>query len=218
MISSNARFAVLAILLACAAVFLHTRTRQELLPPGPPLSSLPLQFAGWTGADMPFSSRTLAVLGPGEYVMRQYQGPPANGGVNVDLFLAHRLRANRQVLDSHLPTECLVGSGWSLDDSGNSALSVPGQPGFTANRYVVTRGSERQLVLFWFWAHGRSVASENWTDFYLTLDSFLTNRKDYFLVRINTPLQPGEEAGDAQQRLFSFATQLNRLLDRYSSS
>lgn len=217
MISGNARFAVLALLLAGAAIFLHMRGRQELLPPGPPLLSLPLQFAGWSGADVPFAPRTLAVLGPGEYLLRQYQ-QPTKGSTYVDMFLAHRLRANRQILGSHLPTECLVGSGWSLDDSGNSAISVPGQPGFTANRYVVTRGSERQLVLFWFWAHGRSVASENWTDFYLTLDSLRTNRKDYFLVRINTPLQPGEAASDAQQRLFSFATQLNRLLDHYSSS
>jgi EpsI family protein len=137
--------------------------------------------------------------------------------VGPDLFLAHRLRANRQVLDSHLPTECLVGSGWVLDDLGNSELSAPGPPGFTANRYLVARGSERQVVLFWFWANGRDFASENWADFYLTLDSLRTNRQDYFLVRINTPLQPGEAARNAQLRLFSFATQVNRLLDRYAS-
>lgn len=211
MISANARFAVVAILLAGAALFLHTRTRQDLLPPGPSLSSLPFQFEGWTGADLPFSPQTLAVLGPGEYLQRHYL-EEKNGGSYVDVYLAHR--PNQHALANHVPTDCLLGAGWSLDNSGTARFSVPGYPGFTANRYLVTRGSDRQLVLFWFWAHGRGVASQNWANFYLTLDSLRLNRNDNVLVRINTALRPGETAAQAQQRLLAFATQLNPQLDR----
>ena len=73
MISANARFALVALALAGAALFMQTRTRHDVLPPGPPLSSLPLQFAGWQGADLPFAPQTLAVLGPGEFLQRQYR-------------------------------------------------------------------------------------------------------------------------------------------------
>lgn len=211
MISANARFALVAFALAGAALFLQTRTRHDVLPPGPALSSLPLQFAGWQGGDLPFAPQTLAVLGPGEFLQRQYweQGD----GDHVDVYLAHR--PNQHALASHVPTDCLLGSGWSVADSGTAAFSVPGQPDFTANRYLVTKDGERQLVLFWFWAHGRGVASLNRANLILTLDSLRLNRSDSVLVRINTPLRPGESADAAQQRLLSFAGQWNRLLGNF---
>ncbi len=211
MISANARFALVAIALAGAALFLQTRTRQDVLPPGPALSSLPLQFAGWQGADLPFAPQTLAVLGPGEFLQRQYW--QQQDGSHVDVYLAHR--PNQHALASHVPTDCLLGSGWSVADSATAAFSVSGQPGFTANRYVVTKDGERQLVLFWFWAHGRGVASLNRADLYLTLDSLRFNRSDSVLVRINTPLRPGETTDAAQQRLLSFAGQWNGLLGNF---
>jgi EpsI family protein len=211
-ISANARFALVAIALAGAALFLQTRTRQDVLPPGPALSTLPLQFAGWQGADLPFAPQTLAMLGPGEFLQRHYQ-QTGGGNSSVDVYLAHR--PNQQALGHHVPTECLLGSGWSVADSATAAFSVPGQPGFAANRYVVTKGGERQLVLFWFWAHGRGVASLNRADLYLTLDSLRFNRSDSVLVRINTPLRPGETADVGQQRLLAFAGQWNRLLGNF---
>lgn len=212
MISANARFALVAIALAGAALFLRTRSRQDLLPPGPALASLPLQFDGWKGADLPFAPHALVVLGPGEFLQREYR--QSEGSSYVDVYIAHR--ANQQALEHHVPTECLLGSGWSVADSGTADFSVSGQPGFTANRYVVTKGAERQLVLFWFWAHGRGVANLNQADFYLTLDSLRLNRNDSMLVRVNTPLRPGETADAAQQRLLAFAGQWNLLLDNFS--
>lgn len=209
MISANARFALVAVLLAGAALFMHTRARQDLLPPGPALSSLPLQFDGWSGTDLPFAPQTLAVLGPGEFLQRQYQ---RNGAGQVDVYLAHR--PNQHTLGSHVPTDCLLGAGWSLDNSGTSSFSVPGERGFTANRYLVTKGDERQLVMFWFFARGRALASQNWADFYLTLDSMRWNRNDNVLVRINTALRPGETPEQAQQRLLAFAAPLNPQLDK----
>jgi EpsI family protein len=209
--SPNARVALVAIALAGAALFLQTRTRQDVLPPGPALSSLPLQFAGWQGADLPFAPQTLAMLGPGEFLQRQYWLP--EDGSHVDVYLAHR--PNQHALASHVPTDCLLGSGWSVTDSGTAAFSIPGQPGFTTNRYVVTKDGERQLVLFWFWAHGRGVANLNRADFYLTLDSLRLNRSDSVLIRINTPLRAGETTDAAQQRLLAFAGQWNRLLGNF---
>ena len=214
MISANARFAIVVIALSGAALLLHTRARPDLLPPGPALASLPFQFDGWAGADLPFAPQTLAVLGPGEFLQRHYE--PTAGGAYVDVYLAHRPRWNRQILGSHLPTECLAGAGWSLADAGTTRLLVPGHSELAANQFWITRGAERQLVMFWYWAHGRDLASQNWADFYLTLDALRLNRNDYLLVRVNTPLRPGETENAARQRLLAFATQLNPRLEPLS--
>ena len=61
-----------------------------------------------------------------------------------------------------------------------------------------------RLVLYWYWAHGRGVASEYWAKYYLVKDSIKMNRSDGALVRITTPLNPGETADAAEQRLLPF--------------
>lgn len=212
MISANARFAVVVVLLIGAALFQHTRPRNDVLPPGRPLSSLPFQLGEWVGRDIAFSPETLASLGPGEFLQRIYQ--EANGSQPyVDLYLAHG--PNLKSLTHHLPIDCLMGSGWSPREVGTTNLSVPGYPRFVVNRYLVVKGSERQLVLFWLRAHGRNVSSAGLAE--LTFNYFHFKGSDCTLVRINTPLAPGERVNDAQQRLLSFASQLNPVLDGYIS-
>ena len=80
---------------------------------------------------------------------------------------------------------------------------------------MIAKGDERELVLYWYWAHNRALASEYWAKFYLVTDSIRLNRSDGSLVRLITPLLPGEAAGAAQQRLLSFAGEVVPRLDRY---
>ena len=92
---------------------------------------------------------------------------------------------------------------------------MPGHAPFPANRYLIAKGDARQLVLYWFWAHDRGVASEYWAKFYLVTDALKMNRSDGALVRITTPLLPGETTDAAQQRILPFADDVMPLLDRY---
>jgi EpsI family protein len=212
-ISGNARFAIMAVALAGAALLVQSRTHAETRAQSS-VAALPLQIGNWTGADIPFSPRILASVGPGQFLQRTYQERNA-AGPYVDLYVAYR--PDRWSLGSHLPNDCLIGSGWAPVESGTTIVNLPGSAAYPANRYLIAKGTQRQLVLFWFWVHGRSVASESWTDFYLTLDSLRLNRNDYAVVRINTPLAPGENAEVAQHRLLAFAGQLQPVLDKHIS-
>ena len=152
------------------------------------------------------------MLGPGEFLQRAYQSQAA-GAAEVDLYVAYL--PNRPALYNHLPQDCLEGSGWAPIESGVTSVTFPGGEPFPANRYLIGRGDDRQLVLFWYSAHGRRVASENQMDFYLVLDSLRLNRTDNALVRMNTELQPGEKPADAERRLLAFASQADPLLNQY---
>ena len=92
---------------------------------------------------------------------------------------------------------------------------MPGHQSFPANRYLIAKGDSRQLVVYWFWAHNRGVASEYWAKFYLVTDSIKMNRSDGALVRITTPMVPGETVDAAQQRILPFAGEVMPLLDSY---
>ena len=213
MITWNARFALVALLLASTGLFQHMRAGNVAAPPRISLASFPLELGKWVGSDIPIAPIILNTLDRGEFLQREYQDQNTKGP-GVSLYLAYfpNQQAGRR---RHLPEDCLAGSGWSTLESGVTTLSLPGYKPFPANRYLITKGSDRQLVLFWFWGRGRGVASEDWADFYLVFDSLRLNRTDDALVRINTPLQPGEEPEAGQRRLLSFAGLMSPLVGSY---
>lgn len=212
MISWNARFMAVAVLLAGTTLFLQARGRNEFVPRRVALASFPFELKNWVGMNVPIPDEILKSLGPGEFLQRTYKDRAADGG-DADLYLAYL--PSRHALYNHLPTDCLIGSGWSPVESGITTLAFPGDAPFRANRYLIARGDDRQLVLFWYSAHGRRVASENQMDFYLVLDSLRLNRSDNALVRMNTELRPGEKPEEAEKRLLAFAGLVNPLLNNY---
>jgi EpsI family protein len=213
MMASSFRFILAAALIASAAIFLQARARSEIFPPRLPLQSFPTQLSNWTGTDIAIQKDVLEVLGPGDFLLRVYQDP-AEKQPFVDLFIAY-FPSQRTGDTIHSPKHCLPGSGWLPVESSRVTLSLPGHGPFPANRYVIAKGDSRQLVLYWYWAHDRGVASEYWAKFYLVADSMRMNRSDGALVRITTPMRSGEAAEAAQQRLLPFAGDVAPLLDNY---
>ena len=210
---SHYRFAVVAILLAATALFLHARSRNEVLPARQPLADFPQQLGEWRGTDVPIQQEVLDVLGAGDFLLRVYQDSSRRQPY-VDLFLAY-FPSQRAGDTIHSPKHCLPGAGWQPVESGRVTLALPGRAPFIANRYVIAKGTDRQLVLYWYLAHDRAVASEYWAKFYLVTDSIRLNRSDGSLVRVTTPLRPGETTGAAQARLVSFAGEFSPRLDQY---
>jgi EpsI family protein len=174
---------------------------------------MPYELGDWTGIDVPLQPDVLEILGPGDFLQRFYQNtsvtePP------VDVFLAY-FPSQRTGDTIHSPRHCLPGAGWLPAESSRISISLPGRVPFQANRYVVAKGDDRQLVLYWYLAHDRALASEYWAKFYLVTDSIRLNRSDGALVRVITPLPPGEAVEIAQQRLLSFTETMVPRLDTY---
>jgi EpsI family protein len=212
-LSGTLRFALAAALLALTGVLLHARGRTEVIPQRQPLSSFPAQLANWDSTEIVQDKKTLEVLGPGDFMERRFQEPDGNLPW-VDLFLAY-FPSQRAGETPHSPQHCLPGSGWNPERSDIITLPLPGHAPFPANRYIISQGDERRLVLYWFWAHDRGVASEYWAKYYLVEDSIRMNRSDGALVRFVTPMLPGETPEAAQQRILPFVSSVFPLLDHF---
>ncbi len=211
--TSILRFAVAVGLIGVTAILLQARARTEVIPKHLPLSSFPAQLGNWEATEVALDKETLEVLGAGDFMERIYQDPESKLP-QVDLFLAYF--ASQRAGDTiHSPQHCLPGAGWNPEERALVTLVLPGHDPFPANRYVISKADSRRLVLYWYWAHDRGVASEYWAKYYLVKDAIRMNRSDGALVRITVSMLPGETPETAQKRVMPFTSLVVPLLDDY---
>ena len=200
--SSWVRMFPAVVLLAGAGFFLHSHSQAERLPPHDALASFPSRVGDWLGRELPLSPDVRQVLGEGDFLVRIYGR--RSDEPYLDLFLAY-FPSQRSGNTIHSPQNCLPGAGWLPVESGRIKLLQPDGKAITVNRYLIGKGLERRLVLYWYQAHGRVVASEYWAKFYLVADAIRMNRTDGALVRIMTSVDRNEDVEHAQQRAVEFA-------------
>jgi len=203
-----ARTVVLTLSLAIGAVYLGYVSKTEAVPIRESLSRLPLQVGNWQGQPMlPLSDKIIAALGVSEYVNRIYSN---SAPVPVELYIGYH-RSQRTGETIHSPKNCLPGAGWAPIKS--SRINIPFREGtIEVNRYVIQKGMDKALVLYWYYGAGRIIASEYKAKIYLVLDSIRKNRSDGALVRIIIPVINSED--EAEREATDFARSLVPLLRR----
>jgi len=214
----SSRFWVIVILLTAATVVLRVRGDVDKVPPSQPLDQMPQTIGHWTAIDIPLDAETLEVLGKGFFLNRDYT-PISPSGAAVDaapigLFIGY-FPTQRTGQSIHSPQHCLPGAGWVFDSSGLTEIDAPGEKPIQVGEYLISNGSDKQEVLYWYRSHGRSIANDYKAKLYTLVDSLRYSRTDAALVRIVTPLRPGESRDSAHQRAVAFATQLDPLLPAF---
>jgi EpsI family protein len=180
-----------AVFLVQAALFYAT-SRGENVPVIVPLSDFPREVAGWRMIKEGYvDAETQAVLQADDTLTRTYasakfQQPP-------NLFVAF-FKTQRTGKAPHSPKNCLPGSGWepSREDHLNVVVSELPHP-IEVNRYVVARGEERSLVLYWYQSQRRVVANEYRAKMWTVADAIRYNRTDTALVRVVVPILGNDE-------------------------
>ena len=105
----------------------------------------------------------------------------------------------------HSPLNCMPGAGWEPvgQDTRRNTRAPLGEPASAGappmiNRVIVQKGLDRQLVLYWYQAHGRIVASEYWGKVYTVVDAIRLNRSDGAMVRIIVPIPSMNEGAETE--------------------
>lgn len=217
------RYWTAIVLLALTALLLNTRGDADNVPPSEPLATMPETIGGWTGRDLDIGDDILAILGKGDFLSRIYtytgdpaQTPAANAllaQAPIGLFIGY-FPTQRTGQSIHSPQNCLPGAGWTFDSSQYVDLPADGKP-YRVGEYVISDGTTRQFVIYWYQAHGRSVANEYLAKFYLISDAIRLNRTDGALVRVTTVVPSGESIDHARERAVLFTRNLVPLLPRF---
>lgn len=178
-----------------------------------PLTRLPLTIGDWSGQEAPaFKPDILAQLGVDEYLNRVY----VSGDEPLSLYVGY-YRSQREADTIHSPQNCLPGAGWLPVSTSRIDVRVTNRPHpITVNRLLIQKGTDRQVVLYWYQSHGRVVASDYWSKAYLVYDAVRHNRSDAAMVRIVSPVLPGDEDDSAAgERAVAFVEAVFPQLDHF---
>lgn len=181
------RVVIVLLVLLAAGVAVARADRSEETPLRMSFSLFPMQLGQWQGRqNPPFSDRVLEVLGLDDYLSRGYfKGTRAY----ADLYVGY-WSSQRQGDTMHSPQNCLPAAGWEPVKQSLLTIPDPRNPSaqITVNRYLIQKGLDRQLVLYWYQGRGRIIGSEYWSKIYLVIDAARLNRTDAAIVRVVVPV------------------------------
>ncbi len=174
------------VLIAQGAVF-YGLSRPEPKSLAKPLGAFPATVGDWRIV------RQGAIdldIGADDYLTRDYAS--GNGG-GANLFVAF-FKSQRAGQSPHSPKNCLPGSGWVWTVSDTIRIAVVGRrEPLDVNRYVVSKGEEKALVLYWYQSRDRVVASEYKAAAFVAWDALRYNRTDTALVRVVVGIHDGRQ-------------------------
>jgi EpsI family protein len=187
---------LLTFVLVAQAVLFYTLSHGEAVPIARPLAEFPMKVGSWQmiheGVVEP---EIRAVLNADDYLTRDYGS--SSSALPVDLFVEY-FRTQRTGQTPHTPKNCLPGSGWLPTSSAIVPVTIPGraQP-IEVNRYIVSRGENKSLVMYWYQSHGQVIASEYKAKVYTVVDAIRYHRTDTSMIRVVVPIAGSEEAASA---------------------
>ena len=186
-------FLVAAALLVGAAFLLQASSHRQAVPLHDPLRAVPLILEDWHGVDSPLESRIVQAAGVDDYLNRLYTGP---GDRQVSIYVGY-YNSQRTGDLIHSPKNCLPASGWEVVRASRLKVNVPDRSPIAVNEFLIAKGLEQDLILYWYQERGRVISSEYLAKFWMVADALARNRTDGALVRIAAPVR----TGDAEARL-----------------
>ncbi|HXM44506.1 MAG TPA: EpsI family protein [Bryobacteraceae bacterium] len=178
---------ILTLVLVVQTALFYAALRGEKVPSGPPLDLFPVQLGSWHELqNYPVEQEIKDQLKADDLLNRLYGDPESRAAAG--LFVAY-FKTQRTGQSPHSPKNCLPGSGWEPEATGVLEVVVEGQPEpIRINRYVVSHGDEKSVVLYWYQSQRRVIASEFSAKFWLVMDSIRYHRSDTALVRVTVPV------------------------------
>ena len=123
-----------------------------------PLKNIPLQIAGWQGADVPLSETVKKIAGNDDYVNRIYRNDSAGRWANV--YIAYT--ANPRTMLGHKPTVCYPANGWEHITTDEIVIKCEAGTQVPAliHRFQMPQSASEVVVLNFYVLNGQATNDE----------------------------------------------------------
>jgi EpsI family protein len=180
----------------------------------PLADALPREIELFRGRDLTVPADERQVAGVTDYLFRSYSTSTAGAEATptFSIYVGY-YDSQTQGKSIHSPKNCLPGSGWEALQSTTTTVESDAGP-VAVNRYLIQKGAQQALVLYWYQGRGRVQADEYAVKWNLLRDAAVRRRSDEALVRIVVPLSHGTEGAvaTALRSAGVFMRELNRAL------
>jgi EpsI family protein len=177
------------VLIAQAAAF-YGFSRREFVPVNRPLAEVPATMGAWNKvSEGVIEPEIQDILKADDLLTRTYASNSYN--IPAHLFVAF-FRSQRTGQAPHSPKNCLPGNGWVPTVNDVIHIPIEGRPSLEVNRFIVAKGDQKSVVLYWYQSRDRVVASEYTAKFYVLADALRYNRTDTALVKVVVPVIEGQ--------------------------
>ena len=184
---------------------------REKTPIKKPFNSFPSIIGNWAGTRQTMDKTILDTLDLSDYLILDFRN---NSGNIINFYVAY-YESQRKGESIHSPETCIPGGGWVFTDRGINTFSCKPGLDLSIKEAFIQKGSQKQLVYYWFPQRGRILTNAYQLKFYLFWDAITKQRTDGALVRLITPLKDGENLKSAEKRLQQFICQLLPVLNGF---
>jgi EpsI family protein len=192
----------LALALGLAVIFGTgmVDNRAQVSVPHRPFAGFPVVLGVWHGSQRSLDPAVLQGLQLSDYWLADYRTPQDPSP--VDFYMA--FYATQHVGSAtHSPANCIPGGGWQIVGKQVTTLAVDGKT-LAVSRLLIRKADTTQLVYYWFDERGRDITETYLSKWYMMIDAVAMHRTDGALIRLVTPIAPGESEQDADRRLQGF--------------
>ncbi len=158
------------------------------------------------------SADVLELLGVDDYIQYNYVDNTNN---YINLYVGF-YRAVGVEGSYHSPKNCIPGGGWGID--ALTSINIPrgkdGSSEVKISEMLIRRGSEYQVVLYWYQNRGRIIHSEYLEKIFLVLDAIFMGRRDGSFIRIMS-YSPTSDTASTKLKLRKFAAEVMTKLEDY---
>lgn len=201
------------VVVAVAAATLFMPERVEIQPKRKTFAEFPMELGKWIGKGDRLEQIYLKELKLDDYLLADFAEEP---GKPVNLYVAY-YATQRKGESAHSPRTCIPGGGWEmvgLAEHVVEGVTINGRP-LVVNRAVIRLGEQKQLTYYWFQQRGRVITNEYLVKWLIFWDALTRNRTDGALVRLVTPVMPGEDIAAAEKRMVAFTREVSGRLSGF---
>ena len=131
----------------------------------------------------------------------------------ISLYIGYYM-SQKKIGAAHSPLVCFAGQGWEMSDIKKSPLQI-GKDKINLASMIISKGEEKQLVLYWFQAFDKTSQGTFLQKLNLLQSKFLYSREDNAFVRVMIPFGQNKSIQDANGVGIQFIEQFYPIFKKF---
>lgn len=197
--SFRIKIILVILILGGVSVFIHVKPKTDQNITIIDLAEYLRNIDGWEYAqDIYLPDNIVKALDLDDFLHRIYK----SADIYISLYIGY-YHSNKKIGAAHSPLVCFPGQGWDYTYKKNLSVQA-GKDTLNIAKLLISKGEEKQLVLYWFQAYDKTTSSTFTQKIDLFLSRLVQQKEHNAFVRIMLPLNESMDEEKAMQTSIEF--------------